>query len=348
MKRLNAGFLPAFAWPLFLLLAAATILMLSAPEPQGVATPVPPQLYSSSFQLLGTGNRLGTYYPAGHALAEWFNSHLEASGGRGGGFKAIETNGSVDNVRLLNQKKIMLGMVESRIVKEQCQGNASVSLRIVWPLWQDVVHLLQAPPEKITLGPFPGTGRNYYGQKNSSTYRTSMEIIDALAMPRPEIDFAIAPEDAMQALADGQIGYATIQAGMPNRSVSDAVIFQNCSLVSLNEAQLASISQIVSTSRRFVIPQGFYGDSQPEIYTVGLPNMLVATEEAPDQLIELIVELMVKASVHLKVRHQAIADVPSDPALAMSIMKEVGVPIHQGTLNYLSKSLPAADVSGKD
>lgn len=347
MKRLNAGFLPAFAWPLFLLLAAAAILMLSASEPPGATTPVPPQLYSSSFQLLGTGNRLGTYYPAGNALAEWFNSYLQA--GNGGGFKAIETNGSVDNVRLLNQKKIMLGMVESRIVKEHCQGNASVSLRIVWPLWQDVVHLLKAPPEKIAVEPFPGAGRNYYGQKNSSTYRTSMEIIEALGLRRPELDFAIAPEDAMQALTDGQIGYATIQAGMPNRSVSDAVIFQNCSLVSLNEEQLASISQMVSTSRRFVIPQGFYGDSQPEVCTVGLPNVLVAGEDVPEQLIELIAELMVKASVNLKVRHQAIADIPSDAALAMSIMKEVGVPMHQGTLNYLKKNLPAADdVSGKD
>lgn len=345
MRNYKAGFLPTFVWPFLLLLAAAAILLLSAAEPPGAIAPVPPQLYSSAFQLLGTGNRLGTYYPTGQALTEWFNDNLESNNGKGGIFKAIETNGSVDNVRLLKEKKILLGMVESRIAKEQCADPASVSLRLVWPLWPDVVHILQAPANKIPGKPvFPGNGRNYYGQKGSSTYRTSMEILDALGLQDSRAYPAIVPDDVMQALVQGQISYATIQAGMPNRTVSDALIFQGCSLVSLDEELLSKVVAHVQTSRPIAIPGGFYGENQPQVNSIGLANVLVAREDAPEQLIEKVAELLVKASIHLKMRHQALADIPTDPGVAKQIMSEVGIPLHQGTINYLQNKLIAKDV----
>ena len=141
MLKRNSGNIPAFAWPCFLVLAIIAILLLSAPEPvREVEAPLPPQLYSSAYQLIGTGNRLGTYFPVGNILADWFNSHFDAEGGV---FKAVETNGSVDNVRLLREGRIMLGMVESRIACETWAADASSSIRIVWPLWEDVVHLVK-------------------------------------------------------------------------------------------------------------------------------------------------------------------------------------------------------------
>ena len=90
----NSVNVPAFAWPFLLLLAAVSILMLSVSEPEiaTVEAPLPPQLYSSSFQLLATGNRLGTYYPAGHILTDWFNSHMKDGEEV---FRAVETRRSL-------------------------------------------------------------------------------------------------------------------------------------------------------------------------------------------------------------------------------------------------------------
>ncbi len=301
-----------FAWPFFILLAAAAILLLGAPEPEKAPVPVPPQLYSSAFQLIGTGNRLGTYYPAGNALTDWFNGHFASGSGRGGVFRAVETNGSVDNVKLLREGKLLFAMVESRIAKEQLRDNASGSLRLVWPLWLDVVHILQSS-SGMKDRDFPGSGRSFFGQKNSSTYRTSMEIIDALGFRNPETELNIGTEEVMQGLIQGRISYATIQAGMPNRTVSDAVIFHDCRLLSLDAGQLEKILAKVSTARKFIIPRGFYDENQEETVTIGLPNMLVCSADTSEQLVETIVDLLVKASVHLKLRHQAIGDIPADP-----------------------------------
>ncbi|MDD3148541.1 MAG: TAXI family TRAP transporter solute-binding subunit, partial [Candidatus Riflebacteria bacterium] len=308
MPSKKSGNIPVFAWPLFLLLAVMAILLLSLPEPAPeIEAPLPPQLYSSSYQLIGTGNHLGTYFPVGGVLADWFNSHFQ-----GGVFKAIETNGSVDNVRLLIQGRLMLGMTESRIVKESFSSNASSPLRLIWPLWADVVHLVKAPSVLEPSSEFPGSLRGFLGQKNSSTYRTSREILSALGYDDGISNLELPPDRVLTAVSSGQVGFATIQAGMPNRTVSDALIFHDCKLVSLNQNQLQNILGKVSTARLYSIPAGFYGDTQPSIQTIGLPNVLVTTEKTPAATVELITDLLVKASSHLKMKHQAIAAIPAD------------------------------------
>ncbi|HNX74543.1 MAG TPA: TAXI family TRAP transporter solute-binding subunit [Candidatus Rifleibacterium sp.] len=340
MQSGKSGNIPEFAWPLLLLLAIMALLLLSTPQSaEEVETPLPPHLYSSSFQLIGTGNRLGTYYPVGGILSDWFNSHCEASGGV---FSAIETNGSVDNVRLLVQGRLMLGMTESRIVRESWQANASSPLRLVWPLWNDVVHLVKAPASFAPSREFPGHLRGFLGQKNSSTYRTSKEILDALGVSKDFSTLELPPDRVLTAVSTGQIGFATIQAGMPNRTVSDALIFNDCSLISLDDRQIMSVLAKVATARLFSIPAGFYGDSQPAIQTIGLPNVLITTDKTPAATIELLTDLLVKASSHLRMKHQAIAAIPADPARGLAILKETGVPIHQGTLDWLAKNLPAS------
>jgi len=342
MNHKRLGALPFFVWPLLLLACMAVLLLLVADQPEPVDAPVPPQLYSSTYQLIGTGNRLGTYYPAGQALAEWFNSHLASDNSPGGAFKAVETNGSVDNVRLLSQKRFLLGMVESRIIKEQYEL-ASSSLRLVWPLWNDVVHLVASPETAKSKIAFPGETRNYLGQTNSSTSRTSSEILKALGHSSSLRGFDLPPEEVMQSLIHGQIGFATIQAGMPNKTVSDALIFNGCSLFSMSEEQLEKILPRVASARRFVIPAGYYGEKQSETVTVGLPNMLVTNAEVDPALIEKIVELLTGGLTHLRMKHQALADIPVDSDAAMAMMKDAGVPVHQGTLDYISRKKQPVD-----
>ncbi len=343
MNNKRRGILPTFIWPIALMMATLAIFLLAVPEPPRAEAPIPPQLYSSSFQLIATGNRLGTYYPVGEVLSRWINSQL----GSEGVFKPIETNGSIDNVRLLMQGKVLLAMAESRIIKENLHENASSPLRLVWPLWNDVVHILRAPDRFEPGDSFPGRLNVFLGQINSSTRRTSLEIIDALGLYRRKTSAEIPIEAVLNSLANGNIGYATIQAGMPNRTVSDAVIFHDCTLISLGDAEIDKILEKIATSRRVVIPAGFYGERQSEIHTIGLPNMLVASADTSDEAVELVVDNMVKGAAHLKLHHQAIGNIPVDPELALRIMQEVGVPIHPGTLRwYEKKTNPGRPASG--
>lgn len=334
MNNKRRGSLPTFIWPIALVMATLAILLLAVPEPPRAEAPVPPQLYSSSFQLIATGNRLGTYYPVGTILSTWINSQL----GSEGVFKPVETNGSIDNVRLVTQGKAFLAMAESRIIKENLAENASSPLRLVWPLWNDVVHILRAPERFDPGDTFPGRLNVFLGQINSSTRRTSLEIIEAMGQYRRKTSVEIPPEAVLTSLANGNIGYATIQAGMPNRTVSDAVIFHECSLVSLSAEEIEKIVAKISTARHVTIPAGFYGDAQPEVQTIGLPNMLIASADTSDEAVEVVIDSMLKGAAHLKLHHQAFGNIPVDPELALRIMQEVGIAVHPGTLNWIAKN----------
>ncbi|MBU1107060.1 MAG: TAXI family TRAP transporter solute-binding subunit [Candidatus Riflebacteria bacterium] len=342
MKNNRCGSLPTFIWPFAIILASLAILLLAVPEPPRAEAPVPPQLYSSSFQLIATGNRLGTYYPVGYILSSWINSQL----GSEGVFKPVETNGSVDNVRLLTQGKVLLAMAESRIIRESYAGNASSPLRVVWPLWNDVVHIVRAPERFDPGKTFPGHLNVFLGQTNSSTRRTSLEIMEALGLFRRQNSAEIPPEAVLNSLANGSIGYATIQAGMPNRNVSDALIFHECSLVSLSDTEIEKIIGKVATSRRVTIPAGYYGANQPEVHTIGLSNMLVASVDTSDEAVEVVIENLIKGVGHLKMHHQAIGNIPVDPEFAQSIMQEAGVPFHKGTLSWIEKNTGRQQAAG--
>ena len=343
MNNKRRGSLPTFIWPIALVMALLAILLLAVPEPPRAEAPVPPQLYSSSFQLIATGNRLGTYYPVGSILSKWINSQL----GSEGVFKPVETNGSIDNVRLVTQGKAFLAMAESRIIKENLAENASSPLRLVWPLWNDVVHILRAPERFDPGDTFPGRSNVFLGQINSSTRRTSLEIIEAMGQYRRKTSVEIPPEAVLTSLANGHIGYAAIQAGMPNRTVSDAVLFHECSLVSLSAAEIEKVVAKVSTARPVTIPAGFYGDTQLEVQTIGLPNMLIASVDTSEEAVGLVIDSMLKGAAHLKLHHQAFGNIPVDPALALSIMQEVGVAVHPGTLNWIAKNSAAKQASSQ-
>lgn len=326
----RAGSVPTFAWPIFLIVAALAILMLSVDQPEKVETPLPPQLYSSSYQLLATGNRLGTYYPAGHILVDWFNRNLE---GTEEIFRAIETNGSIDNISLLKERRVALAMVESRIVQEACRAEPEVDLQLVWPLWSDVVQLVRSP--ELASASLADLDSGFFGQLNSSTFRTTEEIFSSFNLQ--PLRSNVSPDQVLGELASGRIKFAMIQAGIPNRTVSDALIFHDCSLVDFDEELQKRLLPKISSALPVMIPAGYYGEKQPAVRTFGIPNMLVATSKTSSATIELICELISKSASTLNIRHQAFAQVPSDAKLALSVMRETGVPIHPGTLAWLNR-----------
>ena len=292
---------------------------------------LPPNLYSSSQYVIGTGNKLGTYFPAGQILTNWFNDNLEKNKG---GFLAYQTNGSIDNINLLQKRLIQFGMSESRVAKEAYSMNNSI--RVVWPLWFDIVHIVTPPKEVMNEYVFPGADAAFLGQKNSSTERTSNEILSALNIKlktKSNIHF----DSVIDKVAYGKLGFAMIQAGIPNNTVSNAIVFYRCGLYSFSEEQLQLIRKNVSTYVDFKIPAGYYEESQPEINTFALPNVMVSTTDVSPEVVELFVDLLINACTRLKNRFKAFETVPSDINEVVKILENTNVPLHEGTKRWLEK-----------
>ena len=325
--------------PIIMVLGFILILMLSLAyislqeeDYEEVKVPIPPNLYSSSQHAIGTGNKLGTYFPGGQLLARWFNDHVDK---KGGSFKAFETNGSVDNIKLIASKKIQFGMAEARVVKEAYAEHSNI--RVVWPLWVDVAQIIKPPDDLVPNYVFPNDKIGFWGQQNSSTQRTTSEIFSALGVKYKPVN-NIPNDKVLGWVGDGKLSFAMIQAGLPNHSVSDALVFYDCGLVSFSSEQLDLIRGKVSTSVNFTIPAGYYNEKQPEINTIALPNVLVSNAETSPELVEFVTEMIVEGCPKLKGRFKAFETVPSDKEAILKILSETGVPLHEGTRRWLQKS----------
>ena len=344
MKFLNEN-IKLIIWLLFFVLIAistmAIITIMEEDVDDQVFVPLPPNLYSSSQHIIGTGNKLGTYFPAGQLLTKWFNNHLDK---KGGSFKAYETNGSIDNIALLKDKKIEFGMVEARIAKEAYEKDTNI--RVVWPLWFDVVQILKPPNDLVPNYVFPGEDLGFWGQSNSSTARTTGEILSSLGV-NVKHGRILSPDSVIGLIGEGKLGFAMIQAGIPNHSISDSLVFYNCGLVSFDSNQINNICKNVSTSVKFTIPAGFYNDEQPEINTIALPNVLLTTSDSSPELVEFVTKMIVDGCPKLSGRFKTFETVPSDREAIVKILGETGIPLHEGTRQWLQKTAQMPDEGKK-
>ena len=335
MKEKNKNIKNLIWLLVFILIAVSTLAIISINEEEEEISevPLPPNLYSSSHHVIGTGNTLGTYFSAGKMLEKWFNDNIDKNGGS---FKAFQTNGSNDNIVLLQTKRIDFGMAEARIAKEAYASNPKI--RVVWPLWYDVAQMIKPPEDLMPNYVFPSEVKGFIGQKKSSTARTSKEIFEALNI-KGNHSIDVPNEDVVKKIGDAKIGFAMIQAGMPNRTVADSLIFYHCGLISFDEKQIELICNKVSTSVKYTIPAGYYDENQPEIKTITIPNVLVTTSDISPDLVEYVAEMLIKGSPKLKRRFKVFETVPSDTESILKILRETGVPLHEGTRRWLDKNL---------
>lgn len=346
MKRFIHS-IPRFIWPIVLILLTVSILLLAINSIQtealdNIEIPQPPELFSSNLRQLGTGNKLGTYYPVGKILVKWLN---EQTIGQDTQFKNTETNGSIDNIRLLKNKSLFFAMAESRIALESYEGINTNSkfkdLRLIWPLWPDVIQIVCASGTNIKSMSDLSNSKGFLGQKKSSTFRTSSEILNCYGLSPDRIMANIAPSQVLKHLASRKIDFAVVQAGIPNLTISDALIFSGCSLVGFSSEDINKLTKHVSTSRKTSIAAEYYDITQSQVNTLGIPNALWTRKDISSETVELLVQIIVKSLPQLSLQHKAATDIPSDPELAFNKMQRLGVPIHAGTLNYLKKSSPA-------
>ena len=185
---------------------------------------------------------------------------------------------------------------------------------------------------------FPGSDVAYLGQKNSSVERTSNEILSALNV-KTHTPPHIQTDSVIDQVAYGKLGFAMLQSGIPNNTVSNAIVFYRCGLFSFSDEQLELIKNNVSTFVKFKIPAGYYDDSQPEINTFALPNVMISIKDVPPELVELFVDLLINACSRLKNRFKAFETVPTDIDEVVKILNSTNVPLHDGTKRWLEKRI---------
>lgn len=278
---------------------------------------------ASRFLSIGTGGTGGVYYPLGGALASRLS---EADTTRQ--YTAEVTGGSVENVNRVAQGQIDLGFTLAVTAYEAYNGglgfdSAVTSLRVVAPLYPNVVHVL-VPGNSPARSVEDLRGRRVsVGSAGSGTEQTSQQILEAHGLTYGDISVRyLSFSESASALRDGALDAAIISVGYPAAAVLEATTTGDARLLPITGERVRELRERYPYYSVGTIPASAYPGVTEDIPTIAMNNWLVARDDLPDDVVVNLLNVLRDARVSLTQVH----DVANQIDLAA--LDDAPIPLH--------------------
>lgn len=291
---------------------------------------------------MATATTGGTYYPVGVAIATLTTTQLEESDNIL--MTAISSAGSGENIQLLKNKEADLAIIQSlhgemaRQGKGRYEDDPQSYLRSVSVLWENVEHfvILEKFVDSGDMSDLKNIRKKNFsiGRRGSGTEISGREILKSLGYSL-EKDFRLsflgyAP--SANALQNGRIVGMNIPAGPPASAITQAyaaIGAKKLRILEFTENQVKAVNLIFPVWKRFTIPPGTYPGQKKAIQTISQPNLLVAHQDLPEDMVYKIVKTVYENLDYLKKIHQATQVMSLDSAVS-----GLAIPLHPGAVRY--------------
>lgn len=248
---------------------------------------------TSVFRSIGTGGTGGVYYPLGGALA----SRLSAADSAGR-YTAEVTGGSVENVNRVVAGQIDLGFTLAVSAYEAYQSGLDGAepardLRIVAPLYPNIVHILVASGSGITgVEDFAGR-RVSVGSAGSGTEQTAQQILAAHGLTYDDVSAQyLSFSESAAALRDGALDAAILSVGVPAAAVLEASTAGGVELLPLQGAGRETLLEAHPYYDVGTIPAGAYPGVQEAVPTVAMNNWIVGRADLDERVVVALLEIL--------------------------------------------------------
>lgn len=298
------------------LLAAALVVVLPAVAP---AQP--------SGLVIGTASVGGTYYVYGGALATLLNDKagLQAS--------TQQTQGPNQNVVLLADGKIGLGMTTMGVGKQALEGSASwtkgrkFAIRALFPMYDTpmqcvslaksgIASFRQLDGKTVGAGPKAGTAGTYFPA-----------IFETLGMKVTVRNGQ--SEDMGNQLVDGLLDAFCFGAGAPIPTFARLDSEQQVVFYAPASEEIAAIRKAFSEFGQSSVPKGTYRQQPAAQATIGLYNFAIATPDMPDDMAYRITKTVLENNAVLVRGHAAARE-----TVAANAARNTLIPFHPGAARY--------------
>lgn len=291
--------------------------------------------------VIATASTGGTYYPVGVGIATI--ASLKLAKDHKLTFSAITSAGSLENVDMLEKREVNFAILQGLFGsmawqgKEKYEGSPKKDLRSITMLWQNV--------EQFTIDKdLAKTGniadmKNLYGKAfsiggRSSGSRVSSEtILSSLGIDYNKMDLQyLGYGPSSTALQDGKISGMTTPSGPPTSAVTNAFASlgnDKVKVLDFSASDLKKINDNYPVWNPFLIKAGTYPGQDKDINTIAQPNLLVVTEDTPEQDVYLLTKTIYENLPFLNTVHKA--------TLAMSLEKAIEglpMPLHAGAAKF--------------
>lgn len=309
----------------FALLAAAAV----ATSPLAVAAE---EKLQTKFVTIATGGASGPYNILATALAEAYVKQYGVNS------KTQTTGASVENINLLNLKKVDMAFVMSDVLSDAVKGENNFPQKIsnvsqIAALYPNYVQVVTSSKTGIkTLADLRGK-RVAVGAQNSGVEVNARNLIQGFGMTYDDlkVDY-LGYAEAADALKAGKIDAAFLTSGLPNASLMELQQGFDLQLVSIPADKIAEIAQDKPYFVALNIPKGTYGNAE-DVPTAAIRNALVVSSQLSDDDVYKLTKTFFEQLPVLQTAHQAAKDIDVN-----QVVESFVAPVHPGAKRYYDEA----------
>jgi hypothetical protein len=274
--------------------ACASLLFLALSPGAGAQT-------ETRFFRIGAASTGGSFFEIGGIVAAAISSPVEgsacaAAGGCGvPGLVAVAqaTQGSMENLRLVNNKQIESGFAQANLAAMAYRGvgafadeGAMPHLRAIASLSEEALHVVVRRDSAIrTLQDLAGK-TVAVGENGSGTAVNAQALLAATGLGEDQVTRKnLRPAQAAEAMKAGTVDALILAGSYPVPAIQELATALPVRLVPIDGAVAEKLAQQYGSYRPTTIPAGVYRNLDDDTVSVGFSALWVAGEEADAELI---------------------------------------------------------------
>lgn len=320
-------------WKTAVFAAAALFILLS---------PLSQHSRAEAFELkqisIAGAGTAGTFYIMAAGMADMFNKQLGVNS------VAEVTAGSVENVRLLDSKRVELGVMQVDVMQNALAGRAQFSAPVdmvaLAPLYPNVIQIVALKDSPInTFADLKGK-RVSVGSPGSGILATNQIILETLGLSLNDIQPQyLSFAETTNAFRDGSVDAAIVNTAAPAPWVVDLETSHEIKLIELTPAE---IDQFTSKFGYFVstaIPKTAYKSLERDIPTFAVWITLAGRGDLPENDVYEMTKAIFENTDFLKEIH-----VVGSYITLENVSKISTLPFHPGAVRfYKEKGIDVAE-----
>jgi TRAP transporter TAXI family solute receptor len=277
---------------------------------------------------LGTASPGGVYYIYGEELAQILTEKL------GVAVNPLPTQGSIQNVRLIDSGGAQLGLITMSTGLEGWEGSLDWTkgqrfrnMRALFPMYDNpfqavvlqrssITTLAQLDKKRIGVGPRAGNG---------ATYGPGIFRIVGIS---PEMSYGSYNDMGTDLLA-GHIDALLTLLGAPVPAIQSVDAKEPVTFLSLSAEQMEAIRKEWPEFVPAKIAAGTYRLMDKDYVTVGVPNFVIGRADLPDDLVYQLVKAVFENQPRLVKATSAAGD-----TIPLNVVKDTFLPFHPGAVRY--------------
>lgn len=301
------------------------------PEPTKPQAPAPsaaPQLKQISIGGAGTA---GTFYIMAAGIADLITKKMGINS------VAEVTQGSVENAKLIDQKKVEMAVMQVDVAQNAVSGKAPfdkpIEMVAVSPMYPNVVQIITLKNSPIKSFADLRGKRVSVGSPGSGILATNEVILKTLGLSlqdiRPQyLSFA----ETTNAFRDGTIDAAIVNTAAPAPFVVDLETSHPIKLIALTDEEINKFTQTFPYFVKATIPKDSYKSLEQDVATFAVWITLAARKDLPEDSVYQVVKTIMENQDFLKSVHVVAKYMTPENAASIT-----GLPFHPGAAKFFKE-----------